>query len=107
MNAIVLLLDSARCVYIPRDFVTDQFGELNSDRIEKWGIEHKDAEILVAGPEHDLYWETWDDVMGYAECTVDGDKYILQQDGDLWAICVNRMSTEEKQNFGFDLDWED
>ena len=99
MNAIVLLLDSARGVFIPRDFVTEYAGA--------WSIDRKDAEILAAGPEHDLYWETWDDVMGYAEYTVDGDKYILQQDGDLWAICVNRMGMEERRNFGFDLDWED
>lgn len=107
MNTVVLLLDGARGRYIPRNFVTDQFGELDLDLIEKWGVEHKDAEILAAGPEHELYWETWEGVMGYAECKVDGDKYILQQDGDLWAVSVDRMSVDERRNFGFDLDTPD
>ena len=104
MNAIVLLLDGARGVYIPRDFVTDVFSELNLDLIEKWSIEREDAEILAAGPEHELYWETWGDVLNYAECTVDGGNYILQQDDDLWAVCVSKMGMEERLNFGFDID---
>lgn len=105
MNAVILILSDSRGVYIPRDFVTDQCGEIAEDHCEKWGISHEDAEILAAGPDHEFYWDTWDDVLDKAEFTDDnGDKYRLHQDGELWGICYARMSMEERQNFGFDQD---
>ena len=105
MNAITLLLSDAGGVYIPRDFVTDEYNEIAQDHCTAWGIKPKDAEILAAGPDHEFYWDAWDDVLNYAEFTDEnGNKYTLHQDGDLWGICYSRMSMEERQNFGFDLD---
>jgi hypothetical protein len=31
-----------------------------------------------------------------------GDVYQLHQDGDLWGICYEKMTDEEKENFGFE-----
>ena len=108
MKAVIFILSSSHGVYIPRDFVTDQYGGIAEDHCAAWGIEPGDAEILAAGPAHELYWETWDDVLGTAEFTDDnGNKYHLHQDEDLWGICHARMSMEERQNFGFDLDTPD
>lgn len=105
MNAITLILSDARGVYIPRDFVTDQFGDIAQAHCAAWGIEPEDAEILAAGPDNEFYWDTWDDVLDYAEFTDEnGNKYQLYQDGNLWGICHARMNMEERQNFGFDLD---
>lgn len=104
MNAVILLLSDARGIYIPRDFITDDYNEISVDTCSKWGIKPEDAEILASGPDHEFYWDAWDDVINYAVCTVDGNTYRLYQDGDLWALCHSRMTMEERQNFGFDLD---
>jgi hypothetical protein len=33
---------------------------------------------------------------------LNGKKYTLWQDGDLWAIAFDHLSDDEKENFGFD-----
>ena len=59
-----------------------------------------DAEILLDGPDHELYWDTWDHVLGTAYYLADdGRRFTLWQDGDLWAICVDAMSAKEYRNF--------
>lgn len=105
MSAVIHFLSDARGVYIPRDFVTDEYNDVAESHCAAWGIKSDDTEILAAGPEHEFYWETWDDVLDYAEFTDEnGDKYQLYQEGNLWGICHARMSMEERQNFGFDLE---
>lgn len=102
-DAVTLILSDARGVYIPRDFVTDNYNEIAVDHCAAWGISKEDGEILASGPEHEFYWETWDDVLRNAEYTdEDGNKYFLSQDGDLWALCYDRMTDEEKSNFGME-----
>ena len=105
MDSTILILSDSRGVFIPRDFVTDQFGDIAVDHCDKWGIKPEDAAVLADGPDHEFYWETWDDILDNAEFVdTNGDKYTLYQDGNLWGICIARMSMEQRQNFGFDLD---
>lgn len=102
-SAITLILSDARGVYIPRDFVTDGCGEIAVDHCKAWGIGKEDAEILASGPDHEFYWGTWDDVLSNAQYVdEEGNKYFLSQDGDLWALCYDRMTEEEKSNFGME-----
>jgi hypothetical protein len=44
--------------------------------------------ILIAGPDHEHYWDTWDDVLRLASCTNQetGWHYGLEQDGSLYAV---------------------
>ena len=99
-DAVTMILSDARGVYIPRDFVTDNYNEIAVDHCRAWGIGKEDAEILAANPDHDLYWETWDAVLDYAQYVdKEGNKYFLSQDGDLWALCYDRMTDEEKSHF--------
>ena len=91
MDAVILLLSDARGVYIPRDFATE------CEPLE-WGIDNDTVKILEAGPEHEQYWDAWDAVLDCAEREVDGNRYRLLQDGDLWAYCVERMTLEEQKN---------
>jgi len=100
-DAVTLILSDARGVYIPRDFATDNYNEIAVDHCAAWGISKEDASILASGPDHEFYWETWDDVLNYAKYTDEkGNEYCLSQDGDLWALCYDRMTDEEKRNFG-------
>ena len=95
---VALLLCDSRGVFIPQHFVT-QFD------LTKWeGIKQDDIEALKAGPEHEHYWETWDDVTSNATFTHNGNVWRLHQDGDLWACCFELMTDEEKTNFGFNDD---
>lgn len=90
MKAIEILLSGAHGEYIPKFFAEGYTG---------WGLLHDDAKILLEGPENEFYWETWDDVLGYARKLVDGETYTLHQDDDLFAICADSMTNEEYENF--------
>jgi len=80
----VLYLDSARGIYIPRDFA-------QSFTKTKYisGVSNTDLEILEEGPNGALYWDVWTDVLNNAIITGDdGIPYFLSQDNDLWLIPV-------------------
>jgi hypothetical protein len=77
-NYIECLLDSARGVYIPRDFA-------EMIDVSQWrGIDASDLEILKQGPEHEHYWDAWCDVLDNAEARETGQ--TLHQDGDLFLV---------------------
>jgi hypothetical protein len=63
------LIDDAYGIYVPQA-----------------GISVEDAAVLLAGPDHERYWETWDRVLRNARYT-DKDVRVwrLEQDGDLFA----------------------
>ena len=97
MENINLLLDSARGQYIPRDFIQ------GFDLTKFSGISESDIETLQ-NPDNEWYWESWESVLNNAEYKhEDGRIFTLHQDGDLWLICYDNMTEEEKQNFGFEL----
>ena len=79
-SKIEFLLDGSRGIYLPRDFA-------KSFDIKSWGLSAEDVSDL-SDPEGDHYWEAWDDVLTKAVHTdADGQVwYLMQQDGDLFAI---------------------
>lgn len=97
LNNVELLLSDARGIYIPRDFI-------QGFDLTKWkGIPEYTIKTLN-NPDNDGYWDAWNDVLSYAEYIHDdGRVFTLYQDGDLWAICYDSMTDEEKSNFGFEL----
>ena len=62
-NMITVLLDGDRGIYLPQSFAE------NFDMGE-WHVKAEGAEILRAGPDHEFYWEAWDDVLNYARYTM-------------------------------------
>lgn len=95
-DAITILFDSTRGIYIPQTF-----GEACS---EIWqGVDRDSWRILTKGPKNVNYWDVWEQVLNNAyyieEST--GRKFTLYQDGDLFALCLAEMNLEEKENFGF------
>lgn len=95
--AVILLADSSRGVYIPQAFA-EMCGE------DIWSVREDDLQDLRQGPEGEYYWDTWISVLDNATATLKGDTYRLLQTehGDLWALCYERMTDEEKENFGFE-----
>jgi len=77
-NARCLIEDSVG-IYIPQRFAK------NFD-MDVWHVEDADARILLAGPDHVLYWDTWDSVLSNAYCTQDLKIWRLYQDSDLFAV---------------------
>jgi len=100
MSGIQLLLNSARGVYIPQNFV-EEFD------LEKWGISSLKEEIEdCSDPENVCYWDSWHRIMDYAEFTDKaGNTWRLLQDGDLWAYCPELMSKDEWRGFFPDDPW--
>jgi hypothetical protein len=93
-----LLLSDARGVYIPRDFVT------GFDLSKFVGIPDWARTTCSGGPEEEGYWDAWSEILDGAVCvTPNGRRFTLWQDGDLWLICIEQMSSEERAAFGFDL----
>ena len=97
LDAVECLLGDFRGQYIPRDFIA-------SFDIKEWGIDPESWEANVcADPEHEHYWDAWEEILNHAEFHKDGYVWRLYQEGDLWAVCPELMTDEEKANFG----WED
>jgi hypothetical protein len=72
------ILDSNRGIYIPQTFAAQCCPA-------DWGISAEDIAVLLAGPDHDDYWEVWSDVLDYASWTdPHGRRWILSQDDDLF-----------------------
>jgi hypothetical protein len=86
-----LLLSDSRGIYIPRDWAT-YCQDMDN-------VTAEDMEILKTGPEHEHYWEAWNDVLQNAFSVVNGKVWRLWQDGDLWAYCEELMTDEEYENF--------
>ncbi len=78
-----LLIDGNQGIYIPQTFAR------NFDPAA-WGVSAEDIAVLLKGPDDENYWEVWSDVEGYVERDFDGKRWVLCQDGDLWAQCVGK-----------------
>lgn len=95
MSGISLLLSDIRGVYIPRDFVQ------NFD-LDKWHIKEDYQEVL-SSLDNERYWDAWTQLLDNAYFVDEsGKKWQLWQDGDLWAVCYELLTEEERSNFGFD-----
>lgn len=91
----LLWLDDHRGVYIPRDFA-NSFEDRNSS---VKGVDPETWEILEAGPDHEVYWEAWNDVQRDAVVTDEnGVEYNVYQDGACWLIPVG-MEWSDKNDF--------
>ena len=89
----VCILDGCRGIYLPQDFATNfnTKGGVDSWTPEDGGISdlilwQENIKILETGPDHEHYWEAWDEICADA-CMVDdkGITWRLYQDGDLFA----------------------
>jgi hypothetical protein len=92
----LLWLSDSRGIYIPRDFA-----QSFTDRAKYVaGVSDEDWLVLEAGPDHNLYWDTWIDVCDHAVVTDErGVKFTLHQDGDLWLIPEGMEWSDEEDGF--------
>lgn len=86
-----LLVDGLYGTNVPLRFA-------NNHDLDQWGVDQVDQQILLAGPEHPDYWETWDTVLDTASFEQDGKTYRLYQDNDdLFAEEVAQDKEEGEQ----------
>lgn len=105
LNAVTLILSDNRGIYIPRDFLCDDYNEIAFEHCLSWGLTAENFHNWqdAADPENEGYWDAWDWILNNAKYTDEsGNVYYLYQDGDLWGLCHERMTKEEMHNFGFD-----
>jgi len=96
MDGIQLLLSDSHGIYIPKLFLESFLS------FKTWGLLKSDFKSL-RNPENEAYWNMWEFCLNTAEhIDKQGNKWQLWQDGDLWAVCYELMTEEEKSNFGFE-----
>ena len=84
-----LLLDSNRGIYSPQAFAKFDRSKIRNVTDEQWAI-------LEAGPNHELYYDVWTEVLDNARIIDNhGTEYSLYQDGDVWAIPTTWEWVEE------------
>ena len=93
MEAIEILLDSNRGVYIPQNFAT----ECNADYFV--GINADDFKTIKSGPNTEFYWDAWNNILDNAEYHESGHIWRLYQDGDLFLVCDALMTKQQKADF--------
>ena len=90
----LLYISDAAGIYIPQ-----QFAQSFARTKYISGVSNADMEILENGPDGELYWEVWDDILRNATITGDdGVPYRLDQDGDLWLILIG-MEWDDEQGW--------
>jgi len=86
----ILFASDRHGIYIPQYFAE------SVDRTKLSGVSDGDMEILMAGPDHEQYWDAWNDVEQSAILTDDnGVTYSMYQDGDLWLVPTDHDWNEE------------
>ena len=77
----ILYASDRHGIYIPQYFSESIKPECIS------GVSDEDVAILLAGPNHEHYWDAWDVVCNNATLTdSNGVTFYIWQDGDLWLI---------------------
>lgn len=95
MDKINLILNGARGQFIPRDFVTE-FDLSKCSGVSQWAIDQ------CKDPESDHYWDAWNEILSnFKYRTYSGREFFLHQDENLWLLCFDEMTDEEKRIFGF------
>ena len=103
ISGVKLLISDQDGIYVPRTFARNfHLLRSNVDTELGWkGISEWEEQTLLAGPTDSDYWEAWQSVLGHATfIDLAGNEWILFQDGDLFGLCPELMTAEEKYAFG-------
>lgn len=93
----ILLFSDASGQFIPQRFANEMVRDCVS------GVDADTWEILEAGPDHEWYWEAWDQVLRDAVATDNGVRYRVDQDGDCWLI-PEGMAFDDREGYYWPTD---
>ena len=98
-NAFHLLLSDSRGIYIPRDFINQFRGWKGYGKGK-----YPEYKSILSDPENEDYWDAWDTLLNKLTKIIEGCKYSLFQDGDLFAVNLDLIGKWEELT-GKDFDW--
>ena len=79
----LLYINDAHGIYVPKVFVEKS----KAENLKFEGVDDNVLAELLIGPDHEHYWDAWDEVCRNATViTQDGVTYSIFQDGDCWLI---------------------
>jgi hypothetical protein len=94
INEPQLLVSDAQGIYIAQIFC-QQYRQCitNADQLKE------DIDICLVGPDHEFYWDAWENIIDNAELLDDNKEKMsignLGDSGDLWAIPENYEYPED------------
>lgn len=94
--AVILLFSSVMGSYIPESFVSDEFFRKN------FGLNETNSGSWepCLNKDSDKYWDAWEWIKSNSRYkSALGDFIVYQYKGNVWALDVDRMTVEEKENF--------
>ena len=74
-----LVIDGYHGIYIPQIF---------AQRFPEW-LDDEEREILLAGPEHEDYWETWDEVTSWE---FEDKSLYIGESGDVFIVTFSSLN---------------
>lgn len=94
-----LLIDCHHGIYLPQLFAKLCLFPNRKSQVAEWHVTCEQAAILLVGPEHDDYWEVWEEVSNEAYLTVGRNKLILFQSegGDLFTATQEEIENLDKE----------
>lgn len=77
-DTIQLAVDGSWGIYVPQRFF---------ERYPQF-LEHlnKEDHAIIENPEHEHYWEVWDQFVSNFTVMKDGDRWSIYQDGDVFFV---------------------
>lgn len=72
-------VDSHHGVYAPQEFV---------NRFRRWieDVDPADLDTVQRGPDDPDYWQAWEAVALNATVRLDGHRWFIWEDGDIWLV---------------------
>lgn len=86
-DLMILAVDENRGIYAPQQFINYYGGSLicsdNDYNVIDLTLAKDD---IISGPDHEFYWDSWDDIINNCHIIDNGEKYRIYQNGDIWLI---------------------
>jgi hypothetical protein len=95
VNGIQLLVDGINGIHIPEIFCRQVLAGIFDGTNPWFGIDSGDLTAVLRGDEDSLAGESWENILTDAHYHDDGDLVELHQDGDLFMICIEKMTEEQ------------
>ncbi len=81
--ALSCIVDGSCGIYVPKAFCDG----MTAEDAKNAGVSWEDVQICQSGPDHEDYWEAWEDILTNAEIrSEEGHTIRLHQDGDLFEV---------------------
>jgi hypothetical protein len=79
------LIDSHHGVYVPQLFVQ----AFKGNPLFNWSDMNADLETIEDGPDNEFYWEEWDNLMSNLHADIEGVRFCLYQEEDLFLVPID------------------